>query len=78
VSPPVLSLSDQRLQRRPRAKGGVFVFAPTRSASGRAPRRGNKGGACHESKLHGGVKGEEERAEGKERRRAGEEKEERA
>jgi hypothetical protein len=26
---PVLSLSDQRLQRRPRAKGGVFAFAPT-------------------------------------------------
>jgi hypothetical protein len=30
VSPPVLSLSDQRLQRRPRAKGGVFAFAPTK------------------------------------------------
>jgi hypothetical protein len=44
----------------------------------RSPRRGNKGGARHESKLHGGVQGEEERAEGKERRRAGEEKEERA
>jgi hypothetical protein len=29
VSPPVLSLSDQRHQRRPRAKGGVFAFAPT-------------------------------------------------
>jgi hypothetical protein len=29
VSLPVLSLSDQRLQRRPRAKGGVFAFAPT-------------------------------------------------
>jgi hypothetical protein len=29
VSSPVLSLSDQRLQRRPRAKGGVFAFAPT-------------------------------------------------
>jgi hypothetical protein len=31
VSLPVLSLSDQRLQRRLRAKGGVFAFAPTRS-----------------------------------------------
>jgi hypothetical protein len=30
VSLPVLSLSDQRLQRRLRAKGGVFAFAPTR------------------------------------------------
>jgi hypothetical protein len=30
VSLPVLSPSDQRLQRRPRAKGGVFAFAPTR------------------------------------------------
>jgi hypothetical protein len=35
VSLPVLSLSDQRLQRRvaslpSRAKGGVFAFAPTR------------------------------------------------
>jgi hypothetical protein len=29
VSLSVLSPSDQRLQRRPRAKGGVFVFAPT-------------------------------------------------
>jgi hypothetical protein len=29
VSLPVLSPSDQRLQRRPRAKGGVFAFAPT-------------------------------------------------
>jgi hypothetical protein len=29
VSLPVLSLSDQRLRRRPRAKGGVFAFAPT-------------------------------------------------
>jgi hypothetical protein len=29
VSLPVLSLSGQRLQRRPRAKGGVFAFAPT-------------------------------------------------
>jgi hypothetical protein len=29
VSLPVLSSSDQRLQRRPRAKGGVFAFAPT-------------------------------------------------
>jgi hypothetical protein len=29
VSLPVLSLSDQRLQRRRRAKGGVFAFAPT-------------------------------------------------
>jgi hypothetical protein len=27
---PVLSLSDQRLQRRLRAKGGVFAFALTR------------------------------------------------
>ena len=27
--PVVLSLLDQRLQRRPRAKGGVFAFAPT-------------------------------------------------
>jgi hypothetical protein len=26
---PVLSLSEQRLQRRLRAKGGVFAFAPT-------------------------------------------------
>jgi hypothetical protein len=31
VSSPVLSPSDQRLQRRPRAKGGVFAFAPTYS-----------------------------------------------
>jgi hypothetical protein len=31
VSLPVLSLSDQRLQRRPRAKGGIFAFAPTLS-----------------------------------------------
>jgi hypothetical protein len=31
VSLPVLSLSDQRLQQRPRAKGGVFAFAPTPS-----------------------------------------------
>jgi hypothetical protein len=30
VSLPVLSLSDQRHQRRPRAKGGVFAFAPTK------------------------------------------------
>jgi hypothetical protein len=29
--PVVLSLLDQRLQRRPRAKGGVFAFAPTRT-----------------------------------------------
>jgi hypothetical protein len=29
VSLPVLSLSDQRLQRRLQAKGGVFAFAPT-------------------------------------------------
>jgi hypothetical protein len=29
VSLPVLSPSDQRLQRRPRARGGVFAFAPT-------------------------------------------------
>jgi hypothetical protein len=29
VSLPILSLSDQRLQRRSRAKGGVFAFAPT-------------------------------------------------
>jgi hypothetical protein len=29
VSLPALSPSDQRLQRRPRAKGGVFAFAPT-------------------------------------------------
>jgi hypothetical protein len=29
VSLPVLSLSNQRLRRRPRAKGGVFAFAPT-------------------------------------------------
>jgi hypothetical protein len=29
VSLPVLSLSDQRLQRRLRVKGGVFAFAPT-------------------------------------------------
>ena len=33
VSLPVLSLSDQRLQRRPRAKGGVFAFAPTITSS---------------------------------------------
>jgi hypothetical protein len=33
VSPPVLSLSDQRPQRRPRAKDGVFAFAPTGSFS---------------------------------------------
>jgi hypothetical protein len=31
VSLPVLSLSDQQLQRRPRAKGSVFAFAPTPS-----------------------------------------------
>jgi hypothetical protein len=29
VSLPALSLSEQRLQRRPRAKGGVSAFAPT-------------------------------------------------
>jgi hypothetical protein len=29
VSLPALSPSNQRLQRRPRAKGGVFAFAPT-------------------------------------------------
>jgi hypothetical protein len=29
VSLPALSPSDQRLLRRPRAKGGVFAFAPT-------------------------------------------------
>jgi hypothetical protein len=29
VSLPVLSPSDQRLRRRPRAKGDVFAFAPT-------------------------------------------------
>jgi hypothetical protein len=29
VSLPVLSLPDQRLQRRLRAKGGVFAFAQT-------------------------------------------------
>jgi hypothetical protein len=29
VSLPVMPPSDQRLQRRPRAKGGVFAFAPT-------------------------------------------------
>jgi hypothetical protein len=29
VSLPVLSPSDQRIKRRPRAKGGVFAFAPT-------------------------------------------------
>jgi hypothetical protein len=33
VSLLVLSLSDQRLQRRPRAKGGVFAFAPTLAQS---------------------------------------------
>jgi hypothetical protein len=33
VSLPVLSLSEQRLQRRPRAKGGVFAFAPTTTAA---------------------------------------------
>jgi hypothetical protein len=33
VSLPVLSLSDQRLQRRPRAKGGIFAFAPTVATS---------------------------------------------
>jgi hypothetical protein len=37
VSLPVLSLSDQRHQRRPRAKGGVFAFAPTTS-----PRRSRR------------------------------------
>jgi hypothetical protein len=31
VSLPVLSPSDQRIKRRPRAKGGVFAFAPTSS-----------------------------------------------
>jgi hypothetical protein len=35
VSLPVLSLSDQRLQRRPRAKGGVFAFAPTPALTGK-------------------------------------------
>jgi hypothetical protein len=29
VSMPALSLSDHPLRRRPRAKGGVFAFAPT-------------------------------------------------
>jgi hypothetical protein len=29
VSLPALSLSDHPLWRRPRAKGGVFAFAPT-------------------------------------------------
>jgi hypothetical protein len=38
VSPPVLSLSDQRLQRRPRAKGGVFAFAPTMSIGDVCPK----------------------------------------
>jgi hypothetical protein len=33
VSLPALSPSDQRLQRRPRAKGGVFAFAPTSGLS---------------------------------------------
>jgi hypothetical protein len=33
VSLPVLSLSDQRLQRRLRAKGGVFAFAPTTNST---------------------------------------------
>jgi hypothetical protein len=33
VSLPALSLSEQRLQRRPRAKGGVYAFAPTISFS---------------------------------------------
>jgi hypothetical protein len=45
VSLPVLSPSDQRLQRRPRAKGGVFAFAPTRGfdrdeSEGPSGRRG--------------------------------------
>jgi hypothetical protein len=34
---PVLSLLDQRLQRRPRAKGGVFAFAPTPPKSSPEP-----------------------------------------
>jgi hypothetical protein len=34
VSLPVLSLSDHRHQLRPRAKGGVFAFAPTFSLRG--------------------------------------------
>jgi hypothetical protein len=38
VSLPVLSLSDQRLQRRPRAKGGVFAFAPTWTFSNKVTR----------------------------------------
>jgi hypothetical protein len=38
VSPPVVSLSDQRLQRRPRAKGGVFAFAPTKTPQPDEPR----------------------------------------
>jgi hypothetical protein len=29
VSLPALSLSDHPLRRKPRAKGGVFAFAPT-------------------------------------------------
>jgi hypothetical protein len=37
VSLPALSLSNQRLQRRPRAKGGVFAFAPTRTSGSRTP-----------------------------------------
>jgi hypothetical protein len=37
--PVVLSPLDQRLQRRPRAKGGVFAFAPTFGINGKlAPR----------------------------------------
>src|SRR5688572_23509968 len=31
VSVPVSTPLDQRLQRRPRAKGGFFAFAPTRA-----------------------------------------------
>jgi hypothetical protein len=33
VSLPALSLSDQPPRRRPRAKGGVFAFAPTHAAT---------------------------------------------
>jgi hypothetical protein len=64
-----------RARSRPRPWGRAM---DERSAYVELHGGGNKGGARHESKLHGGVQGEEERAEGKERRRAGEEKEERA
>jgi hypothetical protein len=62
VSLPVLSPADQRLQRRPRAKGGVFAFAPTFALRGTSSTKSP--GAedvtrwrrrCHRSKWFRGV-----------------------